>query len=326
MNIAAIHDASRFDRTCKICSSKSKYVFSIDGKQGHAPVLDIFLCGYCGLLFVGNPVTNEQLARAYETFDQNKYYQEIATSMGRKVSRAIGDINILLHNDPPHSSILDIGCGYGHFLEALTKLSPSIHAVGQEFPGQSASVCQSKGFKVYTCALEDISEQFSIVSLLDVAEHIPQPNRMFEACYSLLETNGYIYIHTPRRCFWDNLFLRLIRIPGLCRFSRSWFRTRVSIFHLHLWTDKALKLSLQKAGFQVVYLKSEMELSWPVDMYVRVYLGRKLHFSPGLLRIATVFAKVLFVWLRTLKNKAICLGEKRGDTSPNVETKRERGN
>jgi len=326
MNIPAIHDASRFDRTCKICSSKSKYVFSIDWKQGHPPVLDIFLCGYCGLLFVGNPITNEQLTDAYDTIDQNKYYQEIATSTEGKVSRTIDDIGKVVHSGPTNLSILDIGCGYGHFLEALTKLNPSIRAVGQELPGQAASACQSKGFKVYTCALEDISEQFSIVSLLDVAEHIPQPNTTFTACNSLLKTDGYIYIHTPRRCFWDNLFLALIRMPGLWKLSKSWFRTRLSIFHLHLWTDKSLKLSLQKAGFDLIYLKSEMELSWPLDRYVKLYLGKNLYYSPPLIMVATVLAKVIFVRLRTLRNKAICLGKKRGDTSPNVETKWESGN
>ena len=211
--------------------------------------------------------------------------------------------------------ILDIGCGYGQFLEGLTKLNPSIRAVGQELPGQAASACQTKGFQVLTCALEDVSEQFSIISLLDVAEHIPQPNTTFTACNSLLKTDGYIYIHTPRRCFWDNLFLALIRMPGLWKLSKSWFRTRLSIFHLHLWTDKSLKLSLQKAGFDLIYLKSEMELSWPLDRYVKLYLGKNLYYSPALIMIATVLAKVIFVRLRTLRNKAICLGKKRGDTT-----------
>lgn len=313
MNIGVIRDASRVETTCKICNSKSKYVFSLNTEHGKPYPLDIFLCSYCGLLFVGTPITNEQLAHAYGTLDQTKYYQQIEISTGRKVSRAINDLSILLENDSGNSSLLDVGCGYGHLLEALSKLNPSVRAVGQELPGESASVCQTKGFKVLTCVLEDISERFSIISLLDVAEHIPHPNRTFSACYSLLKKDGYIYIHTPRRCIWDNLFLGLIKMPILCKLSRMWFRTRLSMFHLHLWTDEALKLSLQKAGFQLVYLKSEMELSWPLEMYVKVYLGKTLHFSPVLIMMGTVIARVLFVWLRTLKNKAICLGKKRGD-------------
>ncbi len=313
MNVGAITEASCAEGICKVCRSKSQYFFSLDNKLGKPPVLDIFLCNYCGLLFVANTLTVEQIAHAHGMLDQTKYYQEIAVSTERKISRAVRDIRKLLPSGPNNSSLLDIGCGDGHFLEALTKTFPSIRVAGHELPGESATACQTKGLTVFTCALEDLSQQFSIISLLDVAEHIPHPNRTFVSCHSLLKTDGHIYIHTPRRCFWDNVFLALTKIPGLRNLSRTWFHTRLSIFHLQLWTDKALKLSLQKAGFEFVYLKSEMELSWPLDMYVRVYLGQKLHFSPVLMMVATAFAKVLFVWLRTLRNKAICLAQKRGD-------------
>ena len=319
MNFAVSHDQSLSERTCKICSSKSKYVFALHNRHGDPEFLDIFLCRYCGLLFVGNPITEKQLAYAYARLDQeknrNEYYQEIAPSTAKKVSRAIDDICGLLRDGSNNSSILDIGCGYGHLLEALTKLNPSMLAAGHEVPGQSASFCQEMGLRVFTCSLEDIPEQFSIISLLDVAEHIPQPNRTFAMCYSLLKADGYIYIHTPRRCFWDNVFLGLRKIPGLRKLSRLWFRARVSIFHLHLWTDKSLTLALQKAGFQLVYLKPEMELSWPLDRYVKVYFGHKFYFSSVFITIATGLAKIEGLWMRTLKNKAICLGQKKRDNA-----------
>ncbi len=316
MNAAEPLNASSLPRpsdthvTCKICSSRSEYVFSLESKPDGPEPLGILLCPNCGLLFVGNPISNEELARAYESLDQDTYYQQISKTLPGKMSRAISDIRTVLPPDPARSSVLDVGCGYGHFLDALSTVHPSVRAVGHELPGQAASACQKKGFHVFTSELEIIPDRFFLISLLDVAEHLPNPNRTFTACYTLLHTGGYIYIHTPRRCFWDNLFLALLDAPALSRLARAWFTTRLSLFHLHLWTDKALMLALQKAGFHIVYLRSALELSWPLSMYVRIYLGEKLRLPRPIPFIIGVLARILFVWLRTLRNKAICLAQK----------------
>ncbi|MBI2357602.1 MAG: class I SAM-dependent methyltransferase [Deltaproteobacteria bacterium] len=224
---------------------------------------------------------------------------------------AVNDLYPLFSNPGDHDSVLDIGCGYGHFLEVFKDSRPFVRVAGHELQGEPASACEAKGFEVFTCNLEEISDKFDLIVLLDVAEHVPDPNRTFAACHSLLKMGGHIYIHTPRRCFWDSFFLLLAKIPGMGEFSAAWLRTRVSIFHLQLWTDKALEMSLKMAGFQLLYLKPELELSWPLERYARIYLGEKLHFPPLLVRIATRIADLLFVRLGTLRNKAVCLGQRK---------------
>ncbi|MBI2360124.1 MAG: class I SAM-dependent methyltransferase, partial [Deltaproteobacteria bacterium] len=243
---------------CKVCGQEAKYYLSIPNDHGEPQVLHLFLCRHCGLLFVGNPVTDAQLAHAYGTLDWQQYYKEIGFATAGKIARALDDLRALVPVSANHRSVLDVGCGYGHFLDALSRAYPSVRAAGSELQGEPALACRARGFTVFTCDLEEVGEKFNIVALLDVAEHVPSPNRTFAACHSLLEKEGYIYIHTPRRCVWDNLFLFLARIPGSRRFSKAWLRTRVSIFHLQLWTDKALKLALEKTGFGLVYLKSEL--------------------------------------------------------------------
>lgn len=306
-----IRDASQLRRACKVCGKESSYLFSMRNEHGEPGVLDIFSCSYCGLLFVGNALLDHQLAFAYQTLDSVTYYSNIATNTATKVSRALHDLESILAGSRNAVSVLDVGCGYGQFLQALARSHPSVRAVGQELPGQCASACEAKGLNVSTCPLEAISDRFRIVVLLDVIEHVADPNGMLRECYSLLERNGFVYIHTPRRCFWDTLFMVLITLPGVRRLSKAWLRTRVSVFHLHLWTDKALRLSLDGAGFEIKRLKSEMALSWPVEEYVRVYLGEKLGLASPVLRVVSGLAQVLFVRLRTLRNKAICLAQKK---------------
>ncbi len=310
LNASSLPRPSDTHATCKICTSRSEYVFSLESKSDGPEPLGILLCPNCGLLFVGNPISDKELTRLYRSLDQDTYYQQISKTLPVKISRAISDIRTVLPPDPARSSVLDVGCGYGHFLDALSTVHPPLRAVGHELPGQAASAYQKKGFHVFTSDLENISDRFSLISLLDVAEHLPNPNRTFAACYALLHTGGYIYIHTPRRCFWDNLFLALLDAPALGRLARAWFTTRLSLFHLHLWTDKALTLALQKAGFHIVYLRPELELSWPLSMYVKMYLGEKFRLPRPILFMIHAITSILFVWLRTLRNKAICLAQK----------------
>ena len=295
---------------CKVCSSEARYLVSLNNEHGEPRLLNLFLCTYCGLLFVGNPITADQLAYAYGTLDWKRYYQEIDAATGGKIARVVEDLAPLVSSSTNNAAVLDIGCGYGHFLEVFKESRPFVRVAGHELQGEPASACEAKGFEVFTCNLEEILDKFDLIVLLDVAEHVPDPNRTFAACHSLLKMGGHIYIHTPRRCFWDSFFLVMAKIPGMRQMSKAWLRTRVSIFHLQLWTDKALEMSLKMAGFQLRYLRLELELSWPLDRYARIYLGEKLHFPPLLVRVATGLAELLFVRLGTLRNKAICLGVK----------------
>ena len=191
--------------------------------------------------------------------------------------------------------------------------SPEVRLAGHELPGESAATCQGLGFQVHTCALEDVPGRFDIAVLLDVAEHVPEPDRFFSACAEALKKDGHIYVHTPRRCFWDTLSLALVKLPAIRRLAVIWLFPRVSVFHLQLWTDRALELSLAHAGFQVLDLKAKLGLSWPIEMYTRVFLKEKFRLPSPIVSIATSLANLLFVKLGALRNKAVCLARKRND-------------
>jgi len=163
---------------------------------------------------------------------------------------------------------------------------------------------------VVTCDLGEISDEFSAIVMLDVAEHLARPVEAFAACYSLVQDGGYIYIHTPRRCFWDSMAVLAARLPLFRRAAVVWLRTRLSAAHLQLWSDQALRLSLNRVGFRVCYLKREMELSWKVEQYTEIFLGEHFHFPKVVISLATVIANILVVRMGTLRNKAICLARK----------------
>jgi 2-polyprenyl-3-methyl-5-hydroxy-6-metoxy-1,4-benzoquinol methylase len=260
---------------------------------------------------VGTALTDEQLGHAYASQDVKQYYQEISHVNELKIQEAVSDLTPLLKQLQGEPAIVDVGCGYGHFLKAMSDSSPEARLAGHELPGESAAACRELGFQVHTCALEDVPDRFDVAVLLDVAEHVPDPDRFFSACAQALKKNGHIYIHTPRRCFWDTLSLALVKLPAIRRLAVIWLFPRVSVFHLQLWTDRALELALDHAGFQVIGLKAKLGLSWPMERYTRVFLKEKFRFPSPLVSIATSIANLLFIRLGALRNKAVCLARKR---------------
>lgn len=272
--------------------------------------LSFFLCPKCGLLFA-EPVEDGLLAQAYGSLDQNQYYESTEREARIKALSSAKDVGqALLTNGSLSNCVLDIGCGFGHFMDEYKRLYPDALVAGQELPGKAISACRAKGFAVYECDLDAIPDQFSATTLLDVAEHVPNPIKTFHSLAKLLRSGGLVYIHTPRRFFIDTMSLTVVRFPLLRNIAVKWLQTRVSIYHLQLWTDKALLEALKQTGFKLLYFRRTRELSWPVERYVEVYLEKKYHAPLPVVLIAKLFSKVLFSTPWLTRNKAICAAVK----------------
>src|SRR5439155_25256193 len=114
---------------------------------------------------------------------------------------------------------------------------------------------------------------------------------VFRACFDLLESGGELYLHTPRRCLCDTIFMLLTKGRPVARVARAWVRARLSIFHLQLWSDRALRTAVERQGLVVLQLRRKRELAWPVDRYARVYLGDKLGVGRAGVRVAARLAE-----------------------------------
>jgi 2-polyprenyl-3-methyl-5-hydroxy-6-metoxy-1,4-benzoquinol methylase len=274
---------------CKVCDSKADSFTQLG-------TLSLLRCRSCGLIFVGNQFTDAALAAFYDKISET-YYDECALLNDERSEEATHDLSNLMPR-----SVLDVGCGDGNFLEHLRKLYSHGLIAGLEISEVCARKLEAKGFTVYRGSFESVNgPRFDLLTLLDVAEHVPRPVEFLTRCSSVLTSGGYLYIHTPRHCFWDSVFIALVSLPGLGRLSRIWLRTRVSQAHLHLWTDRALRMALAKAGFTILFYKKRHELSWPVSRYVETYLNvpRSIANVLGWLFQLTI--------VRLLRNKAVVL-------------------
>ncbi len=139
-------------------------------------------------------------------------------------------------------TILDVGCGWGNFLEALQKQKMSY--LGIDSSDEAIRVCRSKNLNCRKTTLQELvnenHEKFSAITLFQVIEHVADPIELLKATKKLLKKNGAILMTTPN----NDSPLRKI-------FGRKW-----SVYqepsHFVFYNQQTLKETLIRAGFKNV--------------------------------------------------------------------------
>jgi len=110
------------------------------------------------------------------------------------------------------TDILDIGCGTGKLMEELSRYG---NVYGIDTSGKALNYCKKRGLvNVYKCELGKQklpfkSDKFSIVTCLDVIEHIEDENDVLLEINRVLKPGGHLVITVPAYQFlfsyWDQL-------------------------------------------------------------------------------------------------------------------------
>lgn len=97
------------------------------------------------------------------------------------------------------SSILEVGVGEGHFLQAAKNRGFFIEGV--ELNPKGAERARNLGFQVYEMMLNELSEQidqrFDAICSFQVLEHVPNPREFLEGMISLLKPGGKLVLSVP---------------------------------------------------------------------------------------------------------------------------------
>ena len=153
------------------------------------------------------------------------------------------------------------------------------------------------------------AESFDIVTMMDVMEHVVRPAQALASAKRMLRPGGVLYLHTPVVTALDRIIHVFLRVPLLGRLARLWQRARTSIFHLQNYTPRALTLLAEREGFEVLRVESINELSWPLDLYVRVYLVEKAGLPRKMTPLVTAIAAI-FVRSRLHANKGVLVARR----------------
>ena len=249
---------------CRVCGADgTRFLCVTHNEHSKQDQLSHYRCVTCGSVYVGNTIDNEELAQAYATLDEESYYREIESENRKKMTVAAEH---LAQAVPLSAQVLDVGTGNGFFVRTLHEAGFTSIAA-HEIPGADLSGIGDIASAIY----QDYdygsvpSDRFDAVTLLDVVEHVPDPQFLMDVCARVLKPGGMIYFHTPVVTRTDRLMHMLQRLPVLGRVGTGWQRGRTSVFHLQNYTEQSVMLMLGRAGFDDTRVDVRNELSWPVQ-------------------------------------------------------------
>jgi len=154
-------------------------------------------CLRCGFKFA-KVQTNANLQNSFEDYDE-VYIQYLEDNVAdeknfQSILEWIGE-----HVNVFQAKVLDVGCGSGKFVRYLRH--HSIDASGIE-PSKALFDRYLCGESFYqNCTVESLSSQiekpWKVITVLDVVEHVEDPENFIKALKKILAEDGFIFIVTP---------------------------------------------------------------------------------------------------------------------------------
>ena len=147
----------------------------------------------------------------------------------RRVSRLIG----------PRGRVLDVGCGAGGALSALSRAG-DWEVFGLELDAEAAREANRRGFKVQQGDLVDSDFEpgsFDLIRMGHVIEHVRDPRATLRRAWELLRPGGILFGETPNIDCWD--FRIFGRYWGALHFPR----------HIALFSPETIRRACEQTGF-----------------------------------------------------------------------------
>ena len=160
----------------------------------------------------------------------------------------------IIHRLHPHGKVLDVGCGTGEFLAHLMSRGYVVQGVEPNLKARE-QVIANHGISVLpTLELITAHEQFHLVTLWHVLEHLPDLRSTFKRIFALLEDRGFLLIAVPDRDSWDAEY-----------YGAEWAAWDVPRHFSHFRREDVVVL-LREHGFELVGIRR----MWMDALYISV--------------------------------------------------------
>jgi len=234
-------------------------------------------CAVCGLRFTNPRPISSELGKYYEAEHYISHSNTSATLQDKlyKLARkwALNSKYKIIHALQPNGKVLDLGCGTGEFLAHLMSRGYLVQGVEPSTQARAQVIANFSIPVVPSIELVPAQEQFQVVTLWHVLEHLPDLRGTFKRLFALLADRGVLVIAVPDRGSWD-----------CAHYDTHWAAWDVPR-HLTHFRQEDIRTLLHQHGFQLVETK-RMWMDAPyISLLSETYLGAR---KPWALLIGTV--------------------------------------
>jgi SAM-dependent methyltransferase len=235
---------------CPICGAEAKMSVMLRG------VCSIHECRGCDAHFAryfrSSPAAPSGREDHFRSLDLEKYERSVRAL--REAS--YGPLLPAVRRFAPRGRWLDVGCSYGWLLKHVR--DSGFEPFGVEPSAGAAGAARAEGLDVQEGLFPGVTgggAPYSVVSFMDVLEHLPDPHAVLERTGEVLAADGVVVIQVP-----DRACLLYLLAEGMCRWSlgRAAFALRrlwladLDFPHLFYFNRMSIGILLERAGYELL--------------------------------------------------------------------------
>ncbi|HLN20673.1 MAG TPA: class I SAM-dependent methyltransferase [Bacteroidales bacterium] len=276
---------------CPLCSSQALSLkFNVRDYFVTGEVFPVVTCDSCGFLFTQDYPEENEMTRYY---DSGSYISHSNSSEGivdrlyqliRQVMLKRKTALVRRYAGKSEGSILDVGCGTGHFLDAMKK--DGWNSAGIEINPAAREFAVSKfNLTVYQSADHlPPDSQFDCITLWHVLEHFHKPEEYILSLKKRLKPAGVL----------------IIALPNSGSFDASHYKDKWAAYDVprHLWhfNPFTFKIFAENSGIRLMAMKY-----LPFDVFYISILSEKYRNSK--ISLLSGLAIGAFFWFLSLFNR-----------------------
>lgn len=222
-------------------SNAASYYSSSRFDAGYYPIVR---CAGCNLVRSSLRDDDITLSEVYTRLEDGNYEAEAENR--KRTAHAY--LNLVTRFCLEPQNLLDIGCSTGIFLSAAQQAGWNV--TGLEPSRWAADIASSRlsGTEIVVSTLEKAvfpAENFDIITLWDVIEHLPYPSEVLLSIHRWLKPSGWLFLNTPN----------IASIPARALGARWMLLLRE---HIWYFTPQTLQILLSKCGFRLASTRSNL--------------------------------------------------------------------
>ena len=214
-------------------------------------------CSKCEMAFVESiPASSKFFSELYAGTDRDV---SIDFNYSGKLS-IFSQIKKTILKFKNNGELLDIGAGTGAFIYFM---KDAFKTTGVELGSAAREFACSKSLNVIAAPIEKLpfqNQQFDVVTVIDVLEHLTDPRQALDEIYRILKIEGLLYIKVP------NYKIQALKQNVLNLFQLSSEGIMGNYVHINHFSPQSLREISKVSGFEVLengFSESEMwNLKW----------------------------------------------------------------
>jgi 2-polyprenyl-3-methyl-5-hydroxy-6-metoxy-1,4-benzoquinol methylase len=241
---------------CGVCGRENCAPFATGKDFEYETTADIFhmvRCLDCANIYLNPRPSSEDLGTIYPANYYSYNYDKAINPLALKSKNFLDQIKMrgwLKQIENPQPTILDVGCGNGHILEAFHSVGISKDRLyGVEMNGSQIERLAKLGYRAFDGRIEDTVNQFAgvkfdLILLLQVIEHVEHPASMIRLLSEMLSSDGMLILETPNS---ESLDVDL--------FNKSYWGGYHFPRHFNIFSKQTLQRLVESNGLQLVSFK-----------------------------------------------------------------------